>query len=177
MEINVSQLLKEPVGSTRELKIDEHINPAYEKASFYLIGTLKLIHIDRGILIKGLITNAGIANCNRCMTSFEYSTTSNFEEIFLPTIDINTGLQLHTKLDEFTIDNNNILTLDEALCQFAFLNIPMKLLCKDNCAGICPNCGQDLNKNMCKCEPNKYNKMQSKFAELKKEEINNGTIA
>jgi uncharacterized protein len=51
----------------------------------------------------------------------------------------------------FTIDEHHILDLTEAIRQYTVLAVPMKPLCNENCAGLCPSCGQNLNQGECGC--------------------------
>lgn len=42
--------------------------------------------------------------------------------------------------------------LEEMLLEHIFPNLPTKLLCKEDCKGLCPSCGQNLNQASCACE-------------------------
>ena len=53
----------------------------------------------------------------------------------------------------FTIDEHHILDLTEAVRQYALLALPMKPLCRQDCAGLCPTCGHNLNQGGCGCPP------------------------
>jgi len=66
------------------------------------------------------------------------------QEEFFPTIDIETGLKLPKPEDpgSFTIDEHHILDLTEAIRQYIVTAMPMKPLCKTECAGLCDTCGQ-----------------------------------
>jgi uncharacterized protein len=44
------------------------------------------------------------------------------------------------------------IKMDEAIKQLIYLSMPMKSLCRDDCKGICPNCGVNLNEETCQCE-------------------------
>ena len=84
---------------------------------------------------------------------FTYPLTLNIEEEYFPTTDVVSGASLPIP-DEpgcFTIDEHHILDLTEAVCQYALLAIPMKPLCREDCAGLCPKCGHDLNQGSCGC--------------------------
>lgn len=47
---------------------------------------------------------------------------------------------------------NDRIDLDETILHEVQLGVPMKVLCKEDCKGLCPICGQDLNEGQCDCE-------------------------
>jgi uncharacterized protein len=75
------------------------------------------------------------------------------EEEYYPTIDLDTGAPLPAPEEEtpFLIDQHHILDLREAVRQQLVLAEPMKPLCRDGCAGLCPTCGADRNAGPCTC--------------------------
>jgi uncharacterized protein len=86
-----------------------------------------------------------------------FSTTVDFtlEEEFHPTIDISTGAKLPSEdgKDEATlIDDQHIIDLLEVMRQDILLALPPRPLCKPDCAGLCSQCGQNLNEGPCTCE-------------------------
>jgi uncharacterized protein len=78
-----------------------------------------------------------------------------FEERFYPTVDVVTGIPLPPvdEDDVFFIDDHHLVDLTEAVRQQVLLDIPMVTLCNEDCAGLCPQCGKDLNPGPCECEP------------------------
>ena len=48
--------------------------------------------------------------------------------------------------------DTEVIDLGEEIRQEVILNLPPKLLCKEDCQGICLGCGADLNKEKCKCK-------------------------
>ena len=44
------------------------------------------------------------------------------------------------------------LELNDVLREFVLLALPMQRLCKEDCVGICPVCGQNRNKQACQCQ-------------------------
>lgn len=175
MLVNVSQLLKEPMGSSRKLKIDECVGPENGLGEFDVKGNVVLIRIDKGVLAKGELNSQISSACCRCLKEVNYRFSFTIEEIFLSSIDINTGLPVKAKVDTFIIDEHHDLDLNDALYQNASLSLPMKMLCKEDCAGICPVCGKNLNENKCNCKTEKYDQRWSALERLKKEEPENGT--
>ncbi|NMB24708.1 MAG: DUF177 domain-containing protein [Firmicutes bacterium] len=45
-----------------------------------------------------------------------------------------------------------VIDLDEVVLDNLLVSVPIKPLCKEDCRGLCPQCGQDLNKGECSCE-------------------------
>jgi uncharacterized protein len=133
--INVAQLLKEPDGSTRSYDIDEIIDEEVEGS---VIGKVKLIHTNRGVLVQGKLTVEVKLVCSRCLDTFLFPISFTAEEEFLRISDLLGDSTLYTPelAEEFTIDSNNILDLGELIRQYTLLNLPMKPLCRPECLGI-----------------------------------------
>lgn len=54
--------------------------------------------------------------------------------------------------DDYIIAENNIVDVDALVEEEIHLFLPAKMLCKEDCKGICPNCGKNLNKEVCNCK-------------------------
>jgi len=163
MPINVSQQLKAPVGSIRNYDVDETIDIAGSTSRVQ--GKVKLTRTNRCILVKGGLHTEVEVSCSRCLSLFRYPLVLNIEEEYFPITDVVSGASLPLP-DEpgcFIIDEHHLLDLTEAVQQYALLAIPMKPLCRQDCAGLCPNCGHNLNREPCHCLP-----QQSSWSELNK---------
>ena len=53
--------------------------------------------------------------------------------------------------DSFVLIENYQLPLDDLIAEDLILAQPFKVLCKEDCRGLCPHCGQDLNRGLCGC--------------------------
>ncbi len=151
LQVNVSQQLKSPIGSTRNYDMNGIIGmDGYDSA---VQGEVKLMRTDRSILVKGKIHTDSDLNCGRCLSPFKAEGTLDIEEEYFPTRDIMNGAPLPGPAEPgvFTIDENGILDLTEAIRQYAVLVSPMKPLCRQDCAGLCPACGTNLNESTCDC--------------------------
>jgi len=155
MQINVSQLLKEPIGSSRDYDIDEMVDVTGDDSGGKVQGGVRLVRTHRGILIQGKLRAEVELTCSRCLSLFNCPLTINFEEEYIPTIDVASGAPLPSPAEpgSFVIDEHHVVDLTEAIRQYTLLAIPMKPLCREDCAGLCPNCGQNLNKGPCDCPP------------------------
>ena len=168
MDMNVSQLLRDPIGSTRDFDIDEVIDIAGDGQSHKVHGECHLLRTQRSILVKCLLDTEVELTCNRCLGSFLQPLKVKFEEEFFPTLDVLSGASLPgpEESSAFTIDEHHTLDLTDAVRQYALLAIPMKALCKQDCAGLCPTCGKNLNEGRCDCPPQNTDPRWSKLAEL-----------
>jgi len=126
--INVSQLLREPVGSSRSYHAKDVVG---EKARDSIEGEVTLICSGRGILVKGEMLVKVELTCSRCLDNFLCPVSFSMEEEFLPSVSPSI-----TEEASFTIDSNHILDLGEAIWQYILLNLPMKPLCRFDCAGL-----------------------------------------
>jgi len=166
MQINVSQQLKGAIGSVRYYDVNEII--VIDGVEYLVQGTVKLLRTDNGILVKGTLNTQSDLTCSRCLEQFDNPLTLEIEEEYFPTIDIVSGSALPQPDDPgaFTIDEHNILDLTEAIRQYTLLAIPMKPLCKADCAGLCPTCGLNLNRKKCDCTPIPADSRWDKLREL-----------
>jgi len=157
MRFNVAQLLREPVGSTRKYHLAEDIQDLDEeiKLTHPIEGTIKLVHSTEGVLLSGQLHTEVELTCGRCLESFSTAIDFTLEEEFRPTIDISTGAKLPSVdgEDEATlIDSQHIIDLLEVMRQDILLALPPRPLCRPDCAGLCSQCGQNLNEGPCTCE-------------------------
>jgi uncharacterized protein len=151
MRINVSQQLKAPIGSIRDYELSQSVDIA--GSANMVKGEVRLIRTDRGILAKGTLHTEVEVTCSRCLSLFRCPLVLNIEEEYFPTTDVVSGARLSLPEEPgcFTIDERHILDLTEAIRQYALLAIPMKPLCREDCAGLCPHCGHNLNLGPCQC--------------------------
>jgi uncharacterized protein len=168
MEFNVSQLLQEPVGSTREYKFDEAADIIGDGKEYRVQGECGLLRTRRGILVKCSLESKIQLTCGRCLRQLRYPLKISFEEEFLPTIDVASGMPLPQTEDAgaFTIDELNIMELTEPARQYALMTVPMKPLCKTDCAGLCHKCGSNLNQGNCGCPTREIDPRWSELSKL-----------
>lgn len=153
MQINVSQLLKEPIGSSRNYEVSEVVDVTGDGSGSTVQGEVRLLRTQRGILVKGELQTEVELVCSRCLSLFNYPVMINFEEEYIPTIDVVSGAPLPSPEESgsFTIDGRHVLDLTEAMRQYTLLALPMKPLCWKDCAGLCQECGHNLNQGPCDC--------------------------
>ena len=168
MEINVSQLLQESIGATREYEIDEAADIIDDGEKYRIRGDCRLLRTQRSVLAKCVLDTEVALTCCRCLNQFRHPLKIKFEEEFFPTVDILSGarLDLPDETGIFTIDEHHTLDLMEAVRQYTLMAVPMKALCDNDCAGLCHSCGKNLNEGKCDCPPQEIDPRWSVLSNL-----------
>jgi len=153
MRINVSQLLKETIGSMRNCRVNAPVAVLEDGKEWPVQGEVRLMRTDRAVMVEGTLYSEVEITCSRCLSPYIHPLTLHFNEEYFPTVDVVTGALLDVPDDPscFTIDANHVLDIREAVRQYALIGVPMKPLCREDCAGLCPVCGSNLNLNKCDC--------------------------
>lgn len=94
------------------------------------------------VRMKGNIKTLIEAQCSRCLKNIDYPLEINFEEEF--------SKAEHE--DAYPIMDNDDIDLKNMVIDNLILSIPLRLLCSENCKGLCPKCGKNLNTGSCNCE-------------------------
>lgn len=162
MEFNVAQLLREPVGSTR--------TPVLEPEAPVHRGRVELVRVPLGVLVRFEGDVLIEATCSRCLAPFAYPEHVAFEEIFQQQTDPVTGVRLPPPEDpeDFRISLVNTIDTREAVRQYTEMAAEMQPLCRQDCPGICPECGQDLSMGRCACDRTPIDTRWAALAALKR---------
>ena len=83
--------------------------------------------------------------CDRCMNDVKQTFKYSFNHILCLKDNDSDLNETYIILDEYELD------LDKQVETDLFLELPSKVLCSDNCKGLCDKCGKDLNKGTCNC--------------------------
>jgi uncharacterized protein len=163
MKLNVSDLLSEEV-------VTKDINVAVKEKGFYdgseyikLLEPLKfsgtLSKEGDILLLEGRVNTLLELTCSRCLSKYSYAVNIAIIEKFT-----NTNNGKENKDDEVIFIDSNIVDITEIIENNIILILPIKRLCKDNCKGLCQQCGTNLNNSKCQC---KSDDIDSRLAKLK----------
>lgn len=172
MEVNVAQLLKEPVGAVRRYRLEvEGEDSRYLKGVCRASGEVRLLRLARSIMVRGRIEAVVEMACGRCLESFRQVVAFDLQDEFYPSIDIasGAGLEPPENTNVFIISPDHVLSLKEALRQYTILALPMKPVCRPDCRGLCPQCGTNLNTGACQCVVQSADHRLASLAQLKSE--------
>lgn len=107
------------------------------------------------VTVYGWIHSVATAPCSRCLSPARMHVDRDFEASFVPAPS--DAEELDTELDGTDLDTDyyrgDSIDLRAVLTEQVLLDLPMKVLCNDDCRGLCSQCGADLNGDGCDCEP------------------------
>ena len=118
------------------------------------------------IRVDGVASTKIRAACSRCLDEFETPIESRFT-IFFRHGDAEVAgdeVELSEKDLVSSTYSGNEIDLNPEIAEQVVMEIPVKPLCREECKGLCPNCGADLNRGACTCGNGAYN---PKFSALK----------
>ena len=110
------------------------------------------------LMMKGKITTCIHGICDRCATEFDRDVDIPIDAVLV------TELANEENEDEwvFTLEGDSA-DLDDIVRTIFVLNMDSKLLCSDDCQGLCCKCGKNLNEGPCNCQK----ELDPRFAALK----------
>lgn len=108
-----------------------------------------------GLHVHGWTSTWVAASCARCAKPVECRVERDFDVTYVAeeraeALDSRELDEQELDLDYYRDDTVGIRAL---LAEQVHLALPMKLLCREDCAGLCPQCGTDLNEDECDCTP------------------------
>ncbi|MBN1878910.1 DUF177 domain-containing protein [bacterium] len=104
-------------------------------------------------LLSGQLIGQWLYQCDRCLTPFLYPVKC---DVLMHYVELrSTGYDAAAVIDPEIEEPEELVTdhinLHQALVEQMILQIPMKALCSENCKGLCPQCGENLNIRQCDC--------------------------
>jgi DUF177 domain-containing protein len=93
--------------------------------------------------------------CSRCVEPFDVPVDTSFELRYVPQAENAGEGEREIAEDDLTTAfyREGTLDISELLGEQFQLALPMKPLCSDDCRGLCPECGTNLNRTTCSCAP------------------------
>jgi uncharacterized protein len=143
LKYHVASLLRPEVGAAMDLAVDEIHQVLGDLNVGFVRGTLRLTRANRRVLVNGQLQVAVDADCVRCLATFQLKLDLQIEELFAlsPSAD-----------PVYFIDEGGWLNLLQPLREQILLAMPIHLLCRPDCKGLCSQCGQNLNDGPCSCD-------------------------
>jgi uncharacterized metal-binding protein YceD (DUF177 family) len=151
VSVNVSQLLLAAPGTVREFDFEERFPDPDGELHLRgpLTGHARLMRMPESILVHLEHAESVILECARCLEEADADIEGAFDEEFVPSTDVHTGLPValpDEDVERLTIDEHHMIDLDEVLRQNILTLLPLRPLCSAACPGLCPACGERLDR-------------------------------
>lgn len=92
--------------------------------------------------------------CDRCLQPVTLSIGAEFKERFVPAVSWRSEEQHELQEEDLNLAvfDGEAIELDDLVREEILLAVPAHVLCREDCAGLCPVCGIDRNQGSCQCE-------------------------
>lgn len=148
--------------------------PSDELPDFSLAGADVRCHITRSgdtIYIRGELAAQISQECSRCLEPATHTIGGAFAYTMVPAKpQTDPDLELTVEDLETGYYSGDFIDLAPIVCEQIVLQAPMRVLCSEECRGLCPHCGTNLNTASCTCRDEM---VDSRLAVLKNFKVKN----
>jgi uncharacterized protein len=148
---NVAGLLGEPAGAIRDYVFDGVTIDLGEdlRLASPISGRVHLARTNRGLLVDADASATLAEQCARCLRDITVPVEVEFEVEALPSIDLHTGASVRETQEDVDEDvirlsDHHELDLERPIREAIQLAEPIAPLCREDCPGLCPVCGERL---------------------------------
>jgi uncharacterized protein len=162
MLIEIQELEQHPIDFQEEFvpgQID--FGPDLQQTDGLLAsGRAQLVeeHHGKHLIVKDIRVNGELAAtfqmaCARCLEPVSQKLTHKFDLLYRP-LGTDAGreeLSVTAAEAEISYYEGDSLILEDILREQVLLAVPLKAICREDCKGLCPHCGRNLNLTQCSC--------------------------
>ena len=142
------------------------IGPDEYRFADVLSWDVTVTNTGEALLVMGGVHGLARTDCARCLEEFETELDGEVEGYFL--LDSQAQRPEDRDDDEcFVLGDDHVIDLEPLLVAALVLEFPLVPLCREDCKGLCPRCGENLNEGPCACEPLSEDFSMSPFSVLK----------
>jgi len=115
----------------------------------------EIVPTEQGLHCRGRLVAAASIVCSRCLETYVLPVDKTFDVRYVRPPRAAGGEPEHQiARDEFDVSYlgaGETLETDDMAAEQVYLSLPMKPLCREDCKGLCPGCGVNLNNEACRC--------------------------
>ena len=163
LRLNVGFLLKEGIGYSREITFDEpEVQVAADLTVSRLHGAVSFSRTPQGLYVQGRLQAVSHEQCVRCLADVDQMLASKIGDLFIYPPE-------NAPEDALTVGDDVHIDLAPLVRENMLLSKPIRILCRPDCKGLCPHCGQNWNEGPCNCSTEQDDPRWAALAKLKKE--------
>ena len=117
------------------------------------------------LVCQGKVKTKVNLQCSRCLTVFSYPLETKLDFV----LELRDGQIKGSSVEEeteFSFPSWDEVEIDNLVREIILLALPLKPLCSEDCKGLCPVCGTDLNSSTCNCQKEKVDPRWEKLKDL-----------
>ncbi|HEY8345872.1 MAG TPA: DUF177 domain-containing protein [Symbiobacteriaceae bacterium] len=156
MQVDVADI-KQEAGSHKTVPLQVALEPVEVSGQSVVFpepfrGSAEIWNAGDRLLVKAKLKGKAEVLCSRCLTSFETPLNISFDEEFVegPQEAVSPREDEEELIIASTYEGD-VIDLTDSIMDSILLELPMKPLCRPDCAGLCPTCGANLNAGPCGC--------------------------
>ncbi|MBM4080346.1 MAG: DUF177 domain-containing protein [Planctomycetes bacterium] len=132
--------------------------------------SLTAFKVQQAIHVSGTARTTIRIECARCLKEVPHALSSRFQMVFKESVagDGRAEQQVGEGDVGITYFTGHEIEVGPEIRQSLLLAMPMRLLCKADCKGLCPQCGRDLNSGPCRCVADSRKEQPATMADLMK---------
>jgi len=161
---NIGFIIRESVGYTRTHEFEfPFLDLAEDLTVKDFKGSVTFSRTQRGILVEVQVEATIPTNCARCLDAMLSRVVSDFTELY--------AFDHRTETESgLIVPESGYIDLTPIVREYLLLDTPNNPLCKTDCAGLCPVCGENRNLEKCDCETDSIDPRFSGLQDMLKDE-------
>lgn len=159
LKVQVGFLLNEDFGVSRDTDFDvPNLLVDNDMLLDYMNGKVHLSRNSRGVLVQAKLSAGFHGECARCLDDTAITLTLDLEELFVYPAEPGA---------DYVIPETGLLDLAPLIREEVIVQTPITVLCRPNCAGLCPECGHNRNAGPCECDTDNIDPRLAALKQLK----------
>ncbi|MBP6015426.1 MAG: DUF177 domain-containing protein [Candidatus Promineofilum sp.] len=147
LRFNFGFLLEADYGTIRHIELDyPSIQLSEDVILTPLVGVITATRTTEGIYIQGQLESSMSLECVRCLEEATVPVQITLDELFYYPPHI-------APPGEHRVGDDGMIDLAPLVRELSLLSLPIKVLCRPDCQGLCQVCGTNLNQGECGCPP------------------------
>ena len=133
----------------------DELNPVDERVKLIAPARVhgKIRLAGNEVFLNGHVDTRAQVECDRCLQPVEIPVSADFELEYISGSEYETSAAVELTEAEMSVSvfDGKAIDVDEIVKEQILLAVPTRMLCREDCKGICPQCGTDLNAGKCDC--------------------------
>jgi uncharacterized protein len=143
-------------GDARDFHFPQQLDV---QVTYYRSGADLFFHGRVGASVEG--------SCGRCLKEYSFPLNKEFDFILAPDTRSTKNKELNQEEMGLSFYSGEEIDLTPFVREQVLLTLPTRPLCGEDCRGLCPGCGADLNEDSCRCASSQGDSRMMLFRDMK----------